>query len=305
MPVDRSPPRGPPGEDSTTTTADQQDNESPIQDIAVIKARQITLPPFYKQNPRLWFAQIELAFANHNITSDTTKFRQLAAQLTGDVLDSVSDIILSPPRENRYETLKKRITVAYDEGDERRLRRLLRGNELGENEKPTAYLHRLKSLSTGQCSEPVLRSLFLEQLPDQVRTILAITDAQDLASLAEMADKAMDIIRPSILAISATSSTPDVKHRPEGESAQEKTINELKLQVEALAKEFRQHRLHPRARSRSRSRSRGRQLAIQSPAQAAKNPASRPCYYHRRFGTEAKNCQPPCGWPKPQEKQEN
>ncbi|XP_011699128.1 PREDICTED: uncharacterized protein LOC105456630 [Wasmannia auropunctata] len=299
MPVDHSPPRDPPRDGSTTTTGDQQDNEPLIQDIAVIKSRQITLPPFYKQNPRLWFAQIELAFANHNITSDTTKFRQLAAQLSGDVLDSVSDIILSPPRENKYETIKKRITTAYDKGDERRLRRLLRGNEIGE--KPTAYLYRLKSLTTGQCSEPVLGSLFLEQLPDQVRTILAITGAQDVASLAEIADKAMDIIKPPILAISATGVTPDIKHKSEGESAQAKAIETLTLQVEALARKFEQ-KSHPR---RAQSKSRGRQLANRLPAQTAKNPASRPCYFHRRFGTEARNCQEPCGWPKTQEKQEN
>lgn len=301
MPVDHSPPRDPPGDSSTSATGNQQDNEPLIQDIAIIKSRQITLPPFYKQNPRLWFAQIELAFANHNITSDTTKFRQLAAQLSGDVLDSVSDIILLPPRENKYETIKKRITTAYDEGDERRLRRLLRGNEIGENEKPTAYLHRLKSLATGQCSEPVLRSLFLEQLPDQVRTILAITDAQDVASLAEMADKAMDIIRPPILAISATGVTPDIKHKSEGESAQAKAIETLTLQVEALARKFEQKSHHRRARSKSR----GRLPTNRSPAQTAKNPASRPCYFHRRFGTEARNCQEPCGWPKMQGKQEN
>lgn len=134
-------------------------------------------------------------------------------------MDSVSDIILSPPpQENNYEAIKKRIIAAYDEGDERRLRRLLRGNEMGD-EKPTAYLHRLRSLATGQCSEPVLRSLFLEQLPKQMRTILAIADSRNLANLAEMADKAMDIIKPSILVISTTDTTPDTKQNAEGESS--------------------------------------------------------------------------------------
>lgn len=291
MPVDRSPPRDSPGKDSTTTTIDQQE-------LAVIKTRQITLPPFYRQDPRLWFAQIELASANHNVTSDATKFRQLAAQLSGDLLGSVSDIILSPPREDKYATIKRRIIAAYDEGDERRLRRLLHGNEMGECEKPTAYLHRLRSLATGQCSEPVLRSLFLEQLPDQVRAILTITDAQDLAALAEMADRVMDIIRPSILAVNATNVTPVGKPNPEGESAR---IDALTLQMNALSRKVEQM-LHTR---RARSRSRGRQPASRSPARTVQNPASRPCFYHRRFGLEARNCQSPCGWPKSLEKQEN
>lgn len=86
MPVDHLPPRTSTQDGSTTVTTSQQNNEPPNQEIAVIKARQITLPSFYKQNPRLWFAQIELAFKNNNITTDAAKFRQLAAQLSGEVL---------------------------------------------------------------------------------------------------------------------------------------------------------------------------------------------------------------------------
>lgn len=94
----------------------------------------------------------------------------------------------------------------------------------------------------------MLQFLFLEQLPNQVRTILAITNAQDLTSPAEMTDKAMDI-RPSVLVIIATSVTPGIKYKSEGDSAQAKSVEALTLQVEALAKKFEQ-RLHPcRARS--------------------------------------------------------
>lgn len=102
-------------------------------------------------------------------------------QLSGDVLDSVSDIILSPLAESKYDAIKARIVAAFDERDEKRLRRFLHNNGIRTDERLTAYLHRLRNLAAGQCSEPVLRSLFLEQLPEQVRTILVIADIQDLA----------------------------------------------------------------------------------------------------------------------------
>lgn len=174
-------------------------------ELAVINARQLRLPPFCKNNPRLWFAQVELAFQNHGITVDASKFRYVAVQITGEALDSVSDIILAPPTEEKYEALKRRIVTSFDEGDEKRLRRLLQGHAIGDD-KPTAYLHRLKNLSAGNCSEPVLRSLFLEQLPDQVRAILAASGITDLHRLAEMADKAIEVTKPTIAAVDTSDS---------------------------------------------------------------------------------------------------
>lgn len=88
------------------------------------------LPPFYQADPRLWFAQVDLVFANFNITSDTTRFRYVATQLSGETLRSVSDLVLNLPTENKYESIKRRVISAYDEGDEARLRRLLRGHEM-------------------------------------------------------------------------------------------------------------------------------------------------------------------------------
>lgn len=268
------------------------------QQVAAV-SRQIKLPPFCRQNPRLWFAQVEMAFLTNGITTDISQFRFVAVHLSGEVLDTVSDIILNPPNEGKFAALKQRIIAAFDEGDERRLRRLLRSSEMSD-ERPTAYLHRLKNLAGGQCSDPVLRSLLLEQLPEQIRAILASTDTQDPSRLAEMADRAMDAFKPSIavntVAIPGTvqSSNVDAQGKP---STLQSTINSLQLQVEALTKRF-DRELRTR-RSRSRSRGRGPRVRSSSASSKSRN-SNRPCYYHKRFGSEARNCQEPCGWPKAQ-----
>lgn len=72
-----------------------------------------------------------------------------------------------------------------------------RGHEMRE-EKPTAYLHCLRSLAGDQCGDPVLRSLFMEQLPEPIRAVPAISDTTNLQRLAEMADKALDVIKSTV-----------------------------------------------------------------------------------------------------------
>jgi len=246
------------------------DHLSETQHVAAV-SRQIKPPPFCKQNPRLWFAQVEMAFLTNGITTDVNKFRFVALHLSGDVLDAVSDIILTPPTEGKYEVLKRRIVATYDEGDERRLRRLLR---------------------------PILRTLFLEQLPDQVRAILVASDTQDLTRLAEMADRAVDAVRPtSVNAVAILNETRSNIESQDKSNDLQFSIHALQLQVEALTKQF-NWEFRPR---RGRSRSRGPGPRGRSPVPANKDRNSNlPCYYHKRFGSDARNCQAPCGWPKSQ-----
>ncbi|XP_029157883.1 uncharacterized protein LOC114930298 [Nylanderia fulva] len=145
----------------------------------------IKLPPFWRENPMLWFAQVEAGFALSQITSDESKFR------------------------------------------ESKLRRLLQGLDLGE-ERPSYCLQRLRNLAAGQCSHSVLRTLFLERLPDPVRGILAANDTADLVQLALQADEIMDYTRgaPRINAVNSLS-IPD--HSTE--------IAELHRRIEELTRQ--------------------------------------------------------------------
>lgn len=266
-----------PGNSGAVVPGGQENNR-----VDAVTVRQSLLPPFNKQNPRLWFAQVEFSFANNNITSDTSKFRYVAIQLTGEVLNSVSDLILNPPTQNKYDTLKKRIVGTYDEGDETRLRRLLRGHEIGQ-ERPTAYLHHLRNLAGKECTDVVFRTLFLEQLPEQVRAILAISDVADLQRLAEMADKAVDVIKPTLAVV-----TKQKEVVSKADAQEQSTINSLEAKIEALSK-----KLNKVLRHQSRSRSRGRFSRARSPRPTSTDQADL-CYYHKRFGSNARKCQAPC-----------
>ncbi|KAK2578836.1 hypothetical protein KPH14_012191 [Odynerus spinipes] len=117
--------------------------------------------------------------------------------LNRKALTLVRDIVHDPPSERKFETLKRRALDVFEEADESKLRRLLRGHEIGD-EKPTAFLQKLRNLSSGQCNDSVLKSLFMEQMPENVRAILAASGVVDLQKLATTADKIVEVTKSGI-----------------------------------------------------------------------------------------------------------
>lgn len=82
---------------------DDVNNISPGDDGINISRVLIKFPPFWKPNPALWFAQLEAQFEMTNITADSTKFNYVIASVESDVLNSVSDLILTPPKEKKIQ----------------------------------------------------------------------------------------------------------------------------------------------------------------------------------------------------------
>jgi len=168
------------------------------------------------------------------------------------------------------------------------------------DDKPTVFLQRIRNLAGGQCNDNVLRSLFMEQLPEHVRGILAISQLDDLATLAAQADRIAEVMHPQVSVMRQTSAG-DVA-LPSGATASggdnvdalagpNRDIIELRRAVDALTKRF-ERAFQGRSRSRDRSsrRVRGRS------ATPHRSEESRICYYHRRFGNNARNCKQPCTW---------
>ncbi|XP_076232889.1 uncharacterized protein LOC143178244 [Calliopsis andreniformis] len=286
MPLDRSPLRQPEFSPSNSRTEDptqdQAQNDPGTQESgqqqnsgAINATSSVRLPPFWKENPGLWFAQVEAALSIARISSDDSKYRYVVVHLDQNILPMVSDILIDPPQQNKYQTIKSRIINAFEETNESKLRKLMHGLEISE-EKPSNFLQKLRNLSNGQCNDSILRSLFLERLPDNIRSILAISEVSDLQKLALQADKIYEMSKSHISAISSSTNTgtpslSDVRYK------------ELKTMIEALAENIytrrskqKQYRFRHRARSNSRN--------------------SKYCFYHQNFAEKARKCTPPCSW---------
>lgn len=242
------------------------------------------LPPFWKHEPAVWFFQVEAAFGIARISTDETKYQYLLANLDPTVLPFVTDIIRNPPAEGKYEAIKTRILVAFSKSAESKLRKLLKGELLGE-QKPTHYLQHMRNLSSGQCDDTLLKSMFLEQLPQQVSAILSASSETDLNKLAMLADKIMDLQRPA--------------HVNAVSNSLEDFQQELLKRVEALSARFDKFTGGNSQRSRSQQRGRSRSKSNNNSNKGNNNNSnddSKMCYYHRRFGTEARKCNRPCAW---------
>lgn len=266
--------------------------EAKHEESEICAPKMIKLPSFWKDNPALWFLQVEASFALWRISSNESKYRYVLVHLDASVLPFVSDIISTPSVTGKYDALKKRIVDSFDETSKTKLRKLLRGQEF-TTEKPSNLLQKLRNLAGGQCNDIVLRTLFLEQLPDNVRTILAISEVSDLSKLALQADKIFEMSNTNInqVCTNTENSNSDNSNKIVSE------INELKATIESLTGQLKGRRSEQcRSRSRSRSMSKGRfDRRNMSPAPSQQEDTGI-CYYYRRFGKEAYHCLLPCNW---------
>jgi hypothetical protein len=250
------------------------------EEIGAVTEKHLKLTTFPKTHPDLWFVQTELQFKRHNISSEKIKFSYVVGVLDIEVLAEVSDIVLDHETlQTPYTDLKKRLINIYQDSKEKKLRKLLTDLDLGDK-KPTALLREMKRLGGANAPDALLKSIFLEHMPPNIRVILA-SSTDTLQNLAEMADKIQETVgpQPSISAVSQTSEL-------------EKLIQSMETRLGARIDALEQRQSRSRRRSpspydrsfRPRSQSRNR------------NDDDGLCWYHYRFGKKAKKCAKPCNF---------
>ncbi|XP_017472290.1 PREDICTED: uncharacterized protein LOC108363435 [Rhagoletis zephyria] len=117
-------------------------------------ARIPKLPPFWQEEPEIWFLQIESSFNLAGISQDSTKFEYLLSHLDPSIFYVVKDIVKSPSAHGRYGAMKTRIIQHFTESEESQLKQLLNNLELGE-QKPSHLMHRMKSLEGSKLEQYV------------------------------------------------------------------------------------------------------------------------------------------------------
>lgn len=198
----------------------------------------VRIPPFWPEKPALWFAQIEGQFVLSNITTDSTKFYYVIAQLDHQYAAEVEDIILSPPEVDKYLKLKFELIKRLSASKEKQIKQLLMHEELGDR-KPSQFLRHLLHLAGTSIPHDFLRTIWASRLPQNIQTVIASQTESTLEIVAELADKVYEIV-PSTPVVASTSSADT--------SEMLNQIAQLTQQVATLNAEV-------RSRSRSRSRS--------------------------------------------------
>lgn len=245
-------------------------NAQPNNNVNAVKIR---VPPFWKNDPQLWFLQLEAQFALSNIVADLTKYNTVVGNVEASFLDPVKDIIRNPPANNRYETIKNRLTKKFEESDNTKIKTLLSDLILGDL-KPSELLHKMQDLSCGKVGDDLLQILWLQRLPSNIQSVLACS-ADPLATLSTMADKIFEATNNvSIQALGQSSKTnsdlTDMIYNIEDK------INALNRKVDMS-----------KPRNRSKSPKRTQQYTSDDEI----------CWYHEKYRHNARTqCNPPCAF---------
>ena len=170
--------------------------------VPTVVAVSIKLPPFSPADPEVWFDQVETQFTTRGVTTKKTRFDYVISSLSPEFAMEVRDLLLKPPAESLYDTPKAELIKRTAASEQRKLEQHISGDR-----KPTQLLRRMQQLlgdklGTSTDANSFLRELFL-RLPSNVRMVLAFTDpSMDLNRLADMADKVMEVVTPTVSAIS-------------------------------------------------------------------------------------------------------
>lgn len=243
----------------------------------------VRVPPFWPEEPEIWFAQVEGQFAISGITSDLTKFNYVISQLDNKFSREVKDVIISPPPTDKYGKLKAELIKRLSASNEKKLHQLLMHEELGDR-KPSQFLRHLKGLAGVVVNDDFLKTIWTSRLPHGVQTVLAgQPSTSTIDDLADLADRVHDLATstPRVAAVSEA-----VPSSVLGELKKE--IAELRRQMQSLVSSDRSGRARYQSSSRPRSRSSSRQ---RSNSNYRKFPM---CWYHNKFGDKASKCNQPC-----------
>eukprot|EP00794_Sanderia_malayensis_P013035 gene13035-biopygen10394 len=255
----------------------------PSRELPSVSGYSLKLPPFWPNDPVVWFAQVEALFTTRRITTQSTKFSFVISSLPPEIAQEIRDLLLQPPADEPYEHLKAELIKRTSASEQKRLHQLLISEELGDR-KPSQLLRRMRQLlADSRLEDKILRQLFLQRLPTNAQLILASSaDTVSIEQLASLADKILEVALPgnSVSAMSTTI-TPTPSRDIQNLQAQ---ISALTTQMQCLVQQI----SHPRGRSRSSSRSSRRSSGSPN--------GPRQCWYHRKFGSQARHCNPPCSF---------
>ncbi|KAH9578573.1 hypothetical protein MS3_00004718 [Schistosoma haematobium] len=257
----------------------------------------INVPPFSRLNPRIWFAQVEVQFQRRNIRSQASKYSFVLGLLPTEVASEVSDLIDNIPAPNPYDQLKQAIIQRTSLSDEKRLQQLLHHCELGDKP-PSQLLRHMRQLAGPyKFDDAFLKEIWLQRLPTVVRQFLcASSQTSDLESLANMADKILEVTPGTTPYVQAISETSNDKQTPiiasltaelgELRAQHERTVASLENKLDAL-----QLLISSFTSTRPRSCSRGSKNRNNS--KGNKNDDNI-CWYHKKYGDKARKCVTSC-----------
>lgn len=144
------------------------------------------------------------------------------------------DIILNPPAERAYETLKTELIKRLSLSQEHKTRRLLEHEEIGDR-KPSQFLRHLRGLAGNVVGDKVLRTVWLSRLPAYIQPHLVTRTEDTNDQLADIADAIVEATRAPAFQVAETTRSVALPNQSVSDSASFEAKLELRLAQMKLA----------------------------------------------------------------------
>lgn len=226
----------------------------------------VKLPPFDIDNLSAWFGMCEAQFAIRPVTQSATKASYILAKVSVEAYRRITSWLLDQGGQPIYEDLKEELLLTFEQGQSERALRILQFVSTGMGDlnprQMANEIERLRTLPNGYQID-ICIEIFLQALPAGVRKLLGDIDNLSLKDVSEKAFKVWKQFKAdkqfaqSVSAVDAVDDTVDV----------------------AAISNFR----------RSNYRTKERFFTPSSDSESL-------CFYHRKFGNNARSCVPPCSY---------
>ena len=251
-------------------------DEMPASDASgstVAATPNLQLPAFTPTDAAPWFQRVEALFRLRNVTASAKKADFVIGALPADIFSMISRWLASRGTEViLYEDIKTEIILQCEPTPEEKSQKILEllRMPLGD-QRPSAALRELRTLSTvlradGTTADlDLVRVLWMLRLPQDIRTLITDFAERSDKDLMKMADSLRGTSRLST-ATTTAAAAQDAEMTDEDDS-------------------------YVMAAQQRRPRS-SNQRPVPDVSQRTL------CYFHKRFGRDAKNCRPPCYYSK-------
>ena len=225
----------------------------------------IKLPPFDTDNLYAWFGMCEAQFAIRPVTKSETKASYILSNISVEAYRLITPWLQSQGGHPTYEDLREELLLTFDQGQSDRAQRILQFASTGMGDLDPRQLgseiERLRTLPDGSKID-ICVEILLQALPAGVRKLLGDIDGLTLKEVSERAFKSWKQFKAD-RQFPQTLATIDVQPSKG---------------VDAVS-----HR-------------RNYQYFPKKSAQPASSDLDSLCYYHRKFGENARSCVPPCAF---------
>ncbi|XP_045466799.1 uncharacterized protein LOC123675485 [Harmonia axyridis] len=226
--------------------------------------------------------------ARLQIPAFTPEDPEVVKSLDGRYAKEVRDLIINPPAQKPYETLKEQLLQRLGKSQAQKTRQLLERVEIGDR-KPSQFLRYLQQLAGDNAADEIVRALWMERINPLARASIAAQAAQpnvtldDLAKTADCVMEALGTVAPQ--QVSAVS--PRVS---QSESQLCEVLERLSMRLDEQSRELNELR----AEVRGRSRNYGGPTSGRRSRSGSRTRFGGRCFYHHRFGAKAHKCEKPC-----------